>query len=50
MTRRISVAIVLPSGVETGEFSIRVVDGDEYVELSVEWPPVLVEMNLLHRK
>ncbi len=41
MTKRISMAIVLSSGVEPGNFSVRVGEGGQYVELTVAWPPVL---------
>ena len=50
MTKRMSMAIVLPSGIDTGHFSIRVIEDGLHVELTVQWPDVLLDMQLLHRK
>ena len=50
MTRRITVAMLLPSGVEQGMFSVSVVDGGRFVEMVVQWPNALVRMDVLHRK
>lgn len=50
MTRRISVAILLPSGVGSGDFTLRVVDGGEFLELTVCWPPTLIDLEIMHKK
>lgn len=50
MTKCLSIAIVLPSGVEAGGFCARVVESGEFVELVVRWPAPLVDPELLHRK
>lgn len=49
-TKCITLAIVLPSGVGSGKFSCRVVDGGEYVELTVMWPNPLIDIETMHRK
>ena len=49
-TKRLTVAILLPSGVETGCFSVRVADDGEYLELRVAWPKPLADVRALHRK
>lgn len=38
MTKRVSIAVVLPSGVESGGFSSRVVKGGEFLEVIGQWP------------
>lgn len=50
MTKRLSVAIVLPSDIGQGHFSVRVVDGGEYLELTVIWPTSLIDISVMHRK
>ena len=50
MTKRVTLAIVLPSGVTCGRFSTRVVDGGEYLELRVLWPTPLVDIAMMHKK
>jgi len=47
---RIPVAFLLPSAVGTGMFSMRVRDGGGYLELTIIWPKVLVDIELMHRK
>ena len=49
-TRRLSLAINLPSGVGPGGLSRHVVDGGEYYELQGYWPLELIEVKPLHRK
>ena len=49
-TKRITLATVLPSGIGSGELSVRVVDGGEYVELAVMWPEPLVDLQVMHKK
>lgn len=48
--RRISPAVVLPSGIEPRQFSVRVVNGGECLEVSVHWPQPLVCLETLHKK
>lgn len=50
MKERISAAIVLPSGIDSGGFSLRIGDSDESIEPNVLWPCALVDMEVLHRK
>ena len=50
MTRRITAAVVLPSGVESGDFSICVAPGGMSLEITVEWPEPLVDLTIMHRK
>ena len=50
MTNRISAAIVISSGIESGGFSLRVGDSGESIERNVLWPRTLVDMEVLHRK
>ena len=50
MTKRVSLAIVLPSGVECGRFFARVVEGGEFVEMTFRWPGPLVNPEYLHKK
>lgn len=49
-TNCVTLAIVLPSGTGCGNFSCRVVDGGEYVELTVGWPSPLINIETMHRK
>jgi len=49
-TKMVSVAIVLPSGVGAGDFSVRVVDSGQFLELTVQWPAALVDIEVMHRK
>lgn len=47
---RISLAINLPSGVDVGDFSYRVVEGGREFEISVIWPKPLVDPTVLHKQ
>lgn len=50
-TRRcISLAIVLPSGVGTGQFSTRVVEGGRELHVTVRLPRPLLDLAFLHKK
>ena len=49
-TKRLTLAILLPSEIISGEFSLRVADGGEYLELTIEWPKPLVDPDTMHRK
>lgn len=49
-TKRITVAIVLPSGVGKGDFSVRATEDGKWVELTVVWPNPLIDLDTLHRK
>ena len=49
-TKHVTVAIVLPSGVGKGGFSLHVPDHGETLELSVYWPSPLVDLQKMHGK
>lgn len=49
-TRCVSVAILLPSGIDAGHFAVRVAEGGRQLEVTVEWPNALSNLELLHRK
>lgn len=49
-TKRISVVIVLPSGVNKHDFSLSVPDSGRMLELRVTWPDPLVNLRELHQK
>lgn len=48
--KRLTVAINLPSGVGPGHFSVRVAEGGRHLELTVEWPEPMVNLENLHKK
>ena len=48
--KKSSIAVLLPSGVEPGQFSARVVDEGMFLEVKVVWPSVLTDPSLLHKK
>ncbi len=50
MTKRITVAALLPSGVVPGDFSLAGGEGGEFLKLTVTWPNTVVDLVLLHRK
>eukprot|EP00172_Hildenbrandia_rubra_P004243 Plantae.Rhodophyta-Hildenbrandia_rubra.ctg8188.p1 GENE.Plantae.Rhodophyta-Hildenbrandia_rubra.ctg8188~~Plantae.Rhodophyta-Hildenbrandia_rubra.ctg8188.p1 ORF type:complete len:223 (-),score=23.23 Plantae.Rhodophyta-Hildenbrandia_rubra.ctg8188:110-778(-) len=50
LTKRATAAIALPSGVGAGQFSSRVVDDGEHLEVKARWPEPLESSKLLHRK
>lgn len=47
---RLTVAIVLPSGVGAGDFKYRVVEEGNVLELTVDWPKPLVDITCMHKK
>lgn len=49
-TKRLTVAILLPSGVLSGQFAVRVADDGCALEISITWPNPMVELKMLHRK
>lgn len=49
-TRRHTVALLLPSGVVTGMFSVRVSEDGLFLELTVSWPGPFIDLKHLHRK
>lgn len=49
-TKRLSLAIVLPSGIGPGQLSVRVAEGGQWVELTVAWPDQLVKPEVMHKK
>ena len=46
----VSVAIVLPSGVRTGQFKVKVCESGDHLELKVDWPKPISDIAMLHRK
>lgn len=50
MTRRVTLAIVLPSGIECGNFSLRVINGGGCLEVTVKWPTPLLDLSMMHKK
>lgn len=50
MTKRLTVCINLPSGVESSDFSVRILEGGESLQLSLTWPQPLLNVDTLHRK
>ncbi|KAI0562174.1 hypothetical protein FGB62_65g314 [Gracilaria domingensis] len=48
--RRLSLAVVLPAGVEKGRFRIHIVDNGNILELRVAWPRPLVDVEFLHKQ
>lgn len=49
LAKRLCVAIILPSGVGSGDFTINVVDCGQYLQLSVVWPQPLMDVLVMHR-
>ncbi|MEM6687231.1 MAG: hypothetical protein AAF617_15725 [Bacteroidota bacterium] len=49
-TKRVTVAIILPSGVGVGAFKVRVIEEGDVLELTVNWPKPLVDIEFMHRK
>lgn len=48
--RRLTVAILFPSGVTTAQFSIRVSEDGNSILLTVTWPERLMDLEHLHRR
>ena len=48
-TKRLFVAILLPSDVGSGDFTITVMDGGHFLQLTVGWPKPLVDVLVMHR-
>jgi len=49
-TKRLTLAIVLPSGFNKSDFTLQVLEGGLTLELAVQWPAPLVDLHLLHQK
>lgn len=49
-TKRISVAIVLPSAVGAGDFRIRIIEDGDVLKLSVDLPKILMDISFLDKK
>jgi len=49
-TKRLTLALVLPSGVNKSDFTLQVLEGGLTLELTVQWPAPLIDLNLLHQK
>ena len=48
--QRVSMAIILPSGVEPQKVTVRVIEVGKQIELTVQWPQWLVRVDRMHRK
>ena len=48
LTRRLSVAIIVPAGVGSGDFTIAVVGGRQLLQLAGRWPQPLVDVLAMH--
>lgn len=48
-TCRITIAIVLPTGIGPGNFSTKILEGERILELNVKWPQCLTNLDMLHR-
>ena len=49
-TKRITVVLDLPSGVNKNDFTLRVLQGGMILELSATWPSPMLDLELLHQK
>lgn len=49
-TKCVTVAVVLPSGIEPGKFSVRVMEGGTELHVTVVWPNPLADVHTMHRK
>jgi len=49
-TKRLTVALVLPSGVNRSDFTLQVLEDGLSLQLTVQWPAPLVNLKLLHQK
>lgn len=49
-TKMVSVAIVLPPDVGAVEFSLRVMEGARELQLTIQWPTALINLQMLHKK
>ena len=49
-TKRITVVIVLPSGINKNDFALFVPGGGKLLQLQVTWPDPIVCLELLHQK
>lgn len=50
MTSRITVVLVLPSGAESGYFSVHIVEDGHFLEHTLKWPAPLVDLEVMHKK
>lgn len=48
--RRLTIAIVLPSGTGAGDWSAHVADGEYFYDVEVYWPEEFSDVKLLHGK
>lgn len=48
--QRVTVAVVLPSGIYSGDFKFRVVDDGDVLEFTVNWPKPLIDISYMHKK
>lgn len=46
----LTIAIVLPSGIGSGDFKVRIVEDGDVVELTFKWPPPVTDVQFLHKK
>lgn len=47
---RLSVAMLVPSGVSKGDFSVSVGDDDRSLVLRVNWPRPMIDIKVLYRR
>ena len=50
VTKRVSVAVMLPCGIGSGDFSLHSVDGGEYLQVNIAWPYRRIDISLMHNK
>ena len=48
--QRLSVAIILPSGIGPGQFKLKIVDEGDCLELTVDWQTPLIDISIMHKK
>ena len=49
-TRRVTVVVLLPTGIGSGDFSVRITEDGKCLEVCVVWPDSLINIETLHRK
>ena len=49
-TKRITVAIILPSGVGSGDFRVRIIESGDVLEMVIYWLKPLTDIHYMHKK
>lgn len=49
-SRLVTVAILLPTQIEKGQYDVKVLDGGQGLELNVQFPKTLWDLSMLHIK